>query len=272
MSYLNKITSLKNITLDDKKALLEKATFADVFDLLSKYPIVTRKLLLVSQILPTVSDTKSPDYGSYMYTYITNKAAKLVRQHAESKNWKVTYLEGDNATKNKIINTIKTEKPDCFMWYGHSNSSTLYGQNNGKLEMTISTSNVNNFSGRSVSTVGCLSASILGPKAITTKTLAYLGYISYHTVWAGSLTLENDCIESSNAANYALLEGETYKVAYDIGWKAYDDKWKKWTKLKTVNPKDGPLIAASFLDNRDRLKRLGNPQVVARPIGILINT
>lgn len=257
----------KKLELSEKTiSMLEQVSVADFIDLFIKYPIVTRKLLLIRPKLPGDG-----------YTMVTHKAAGLVKQKAKDAGWTVDNLEGNNATTENILKAIK-KKPDFVVYYGHSlNIHNIPGQKNNQLEVAISPGNVGVLLGRTLSTVACYLAKVLGPAAIKAKVVAFLGYKTVHTVFTVGKLLD-DFIEGSNAANYALLEGKKYEEAYQIGWNAYDQKWLYWSTLqkKGLLTPEGkkicPLALAAFLNNRDGLTRLGNPKGVARPIGIVVTT
>ncbi len=247
-------------------SILEQVTVGQFLDLLSKYPIVTRKLLLIRPL-------RTGDG----YTEFCHAAAELLKQDAQTGGWTVNDLAGNNATRAAVLNAIQQDDPDFVIHYGHSiNMHNLSGQKNGQLEIAIGPGDAALLSGRSLSTVSCSTAKVLGPALISAKARAYLGYADLHTVYVGS-GMAAEFTEASNAANLALLNGETYEVAYQIGRNAYDQKWLKWSslqkqgKLTPLGKKICPLVMAALLKDRNGLTRLGNPRAVARPIGILLN-
>jgi hypothetical protein len=287
--------------------LLENVTVASFLRTIFEigYPVVTRKLLLIRQKLPRKKD---PTSGLWVQdpTEVLHKAATIIKQKANSLNWVVDDLSGNNATKSNILSALK-KKPDFVMYYGHCcgiGCAHICGQENDKSVAAIGLhsgvggkSNVDLISGITASANACLTASNLGPDAIKKGTLAYLGYtnlltgISFQfsnendpvptaaTASPAELTILNaqaDFIECVNSYNIALLEGCTYKEAFAIGDDMYKKKWGTWKNACSGNPTDFgkkicPMIKDVFNQNRQIFARLGNPSAVARPIGILVS-
>lgn len=259
-------------TISDEQ--IEVLKSVSVFDLMTTifemgYPIVTRKLLLISQKLP-----------SDAVTDVLSAAANILHAHATSEKWDVHHLQGNAATKQNIVDHLNKCNPDFVVYYGHScNSDNWCGQKNDMPEISIGlhAGNVKLLSGRTASTVSCFTAKNMGPAAIKAKTIAYLGYMDYFSVvvpknpynvptWL-KLFVEQvnaDIIEAANEPNKALLSGETYAAAYQKGYEAWTDKWK----IYAYNLDPTPAIV--MLNNRKYLLRLGEAKALARPMGILV--
>jgi hypothetical protein len=253
------VPDLPHIEFPDK---VLNMNLASIIDLLNKYPIVTRKLLLIRPLRPNHPEEVA----------INNVADAFVKK-AKDANWDVTDLKGNSATPTNIINNIKNWKPDFVVYYGHSYNSNIPGQENNQLKVAISASNVSLLSKITASITACHTMTAVGIPAIKAGTIGYLGYkTSFTGVW-GSL-LDHDFEESANAANIALLNGEKYTVAKDIGYK----RWKKFhtdlvNYLQThPNVKIDPTIPPGILANANGLDYVGNSNAVARPIGILLST
>lgn len=226
---------------------------AHFLDLLVKYPIVTRKLLLI-----------------YSSEYFWEDGAKDAKNKALSEGWTVFEYGGSNATKSNIEAAIQNENPDFILHYNHGNSYQLFGNGLVFDAYPGNPTNVHLLSGKSISTISCKSALGLGPAAINSKTRAYLGFKDNFTYLADSAkslfpVIWNTYIEVTNVANKALLVGQTYKTAEDIALKAYQEVIDKFIL-------QGEYIVAGWLTkNKNGLKRLGLAQAVARPIGILVS-
>jgi hypothetical protein len=225
--------------------------FGHFIDLITKYPIVTRKLLLI-----------------YSTELFFEDAAKDAKNKALSGGWTVFEYGGSNATKANIENSIQNDNPDFVLHFDHGNNYQLGGNGVVFDALPVNVTNVHLLSGRSISTVSCNSANGLGPAAINSNTRAYVGY-SLHFKFLEDLVksyfpvIWGKWIEATNAANKALLEGETYQTAEDIALKVYQEKIDELILM-------GELVVASNLtNNKNGLKRLGLKQAVARPIGIL---
>ena len=84
--------------------------FAHFIDLITKYPIVTRKLLLI--------------YSSELFF---GDAANDAKNKALSEGWTVFKYGGINATKANIEAAIQNENPDFVLHFDHGNSYQLFG-------------------------------------------------------------------------------------------------------------------------------------------------
>ncbi|UCH32457.1 MAG: hypothetical protein JSV05_03510 [Candidatus Bathyarchaeota archaeon] len=239
---------------------------SSILELLQKYPIVTRKLLLIRPLRPNRPDEVA-----------INKVADAFVVKANDAGWEVKDLKGNAATKTNIVNTINNWNPDFVVYYGHSLNSYIPGQQNNQLQFAITPSNVSLLSNKTASITACHTVSTIGVPAVKAGAVCYLGYkVPFTGVW-GSL-LDHDFEEATNAANIALLNGEKYSVAKDKGSK----RWKKFYDDLVIymknNPNDirvkkmDPTIPGGLLDNANGLDYVGNPNAVARPIGILLTT
>lgn len=233
-----------------------------ILDLLTKYPIVTRKLLLIR---PLRLD-RPEEVG-------LNKVADALVKKAKDAHWDVTDLKGNSATPNNIQNNIKNWKPDFVVYYGHSSNSNIPGQENDQLKTAISASNVSLLSNITASITACHTMISVGDPAIKAGAIGYLGYNVSFLGLFGQL-YDHDFTEAANAANIALLNGEKYSEAKDKGF----NRWKQfYTDLKNYlkthpNVKIDPTIPPGLLANANGLDYLGDPNAVARPIGILLAT
>ena len=149
---------------------------------------------------------------------------------------------------------INAEKPTLVIHYNHGSNFTLWGQESNVLEPGLDDENIAIVSGRMLSTVSCLSATGLGPLAITDGVTSYLGYTDLHTFWTGSYAARFGL--AANAANFALLECKTAQEAFDIGWAAYD---LLFTQLLAEGGFAASTVAPTALHDRDCFALLGSP-------------
>ena len=245
---------------------------SSILDLLNKYPIVTRKLLLIRPLRPNHPEEVA----------INNVANALVIKANEA-GWDVTDLKGNSATPTNIENTINNWKPDFVVYYGHSYLSNIPGQENDQLKVAISASNVSLLSNITASITACHTMIAVGKPAIAAGTIGYLGYNSNFLIVWGSLkdnagnwgaSLDPDFEAATNAANIALLNGEKYSEAHEKGilrWKKFYDDLSTYLK-NNPNMLIDPTILPGILANSKGLDYLGNENAVARPIGILLST
>jgi hypothetical protein len=234
--------------------------------LLDKYPIVTRKLLLIRPLRPGHPEEVE-----------INKVADALVVKANDAHWEVTDLKGNSATPNNIENTIKNWKPDFVVYYGHSYGSNIPGQENNQLKVAISANNVSLLSNITASITACHTMNSVGIPAINANAIGYLGYKVSFTFGWGQL-VGHDFEEATNIANIALLNGEKYSEAKDKGYK----RWKKFhddlANFMKNNPDDirvkkmDPTIPGGILANANGLDYVGNSNAVARPIGIVLST
>lgn len=254
--------------IDKTMLLLSQMSIADFLEQLKKYPVVTRKLLLIRPLRLT-------DQGEVFM----NKVADDVKKVALKGNWDIKDLKGNQATKKNILYAIKNKQPDFIMYFGHSYNTYIPGQENNKLVEAITPQNVQVLSGKAVIANACYTAKSVGPHAINAKTRAYIGFTNLLTTLHYTQKVEDDCKEALSVANLALLNGETFGTAWQKGWDTWDQKWKYWTsfciknkgKLHPEGIEFCQIGVAALLHNRNRFARLGEKKAVARPIGILGN-
>jgi hypothetical protein len=248
------------IELKFDPSILNRMTVLNLIEMLSKYPIVTRKMLLV------VPERPNNDLEGVMSDVATAMVAE-----AKKKSWDVKELRGNNASKINILDALSNWKPDFFVYYGHSLNSYVPGQSNNQLELAITPGNANVLSGRTACVTACSTLNSVGVPATKAKCVAYMGYSGLFTALITyNAKLKKDFTDGTNAVYFALLEGQTYKDAKSAAWKKWDDLWKEWTIIQASNPAVPPFVPATFLDNRNKLDYVGNPQAVARPIGIMV--
>jgi hypothetical protein len=241
---------------------LGQMTVLELFWLLSKYPIVTRKMLLVV-----------PKRPNNELENVTNAAATAMVVEAKKRSWDVKELRGNDASKINILDALSSWKPDFFAYYGHSLNSYIPGQSNDQLELAITPANAGVLSGRTACVTACSTVNPVGIPATMAKCVAYMGYSGFFTVLiTNGAKLKKDFADGTNSVYLALLEGQTYKDAKSAAWKKWDDLWKEWTIIQASNSLVSPFVPAVFLDNRNKLDYVGDPKAVARPIGILLKT
>ena len=158
-------------TIANSKLILEKLSYSK---LINKWRLRTSKKLLI--IRPNVP-------GDNYTVAFSNLAAEQVKSKAIAEGWTVTDLQGTNANRTNIEQTINDVKPDFIIHYDHGSSFTLYGQNGNSIVPALDAANVNLLTGKAVSTVSCESAIglvdwrlILMLKHIWVMT-NYIGYI-----------------------------------------------------------------------------------------------
>jgi hypothetical protein len=224
--------------------------FSKIEDLLSKDYVLVKfpfwkylfkksKMIMIRPKLP------NDDYTE-LFSY---DAAELVKNRAIAKNIKVIDLGKNDASREKVTTNIGEEDPDFVCHYDHGGTYTLWGQEDNAIEAAIDTNNVDLLKGRAVSTVSCLSAGGLGPSAISACAKAYLGYDDLHWV---HLWYIDEFTEAANEANYALLEGDNFGVAYKRGYDKYTEKYQELVAL------GADYAAALMLHDRDHFVRLGD--------------
>lgn len=260
----------KSADLKIDPSALANVTALDLLNMITKYPVVTRKMLLI------VPQIKGDNLEAQF-----NAAADKLKTEATAKLWTVTELRGTAATTSAILNALATEDPDFVVYYGHSVSSNLGAYSSSGPDIAISASNANELSGRTASITACSTLNTVGTAAVKANCVAYMGYSGlYAGVFAefgknGPIILNapvtQEWIDAKNAVNIALIDGATFEDAKAAGRKAWDDIWLKWTAMSKVNPKI-KWVAEAALDNRDLLDFVGTAKAVARPIGLLVTT
>ena len=201
-------------------------------------------------------------------TQFSHPASDVVASIANAiGNWKVRDLDGDNATQSNVSSALQSqdesERIDLVLHYGHGGSAVVFGQNNGGRENAIDSGNVALLKGKALSTVSCLSASILGGMAKVNGAKAYLGY--WNAIKEpGQTQLTAKFIEAANAANIELLNGKTFQQAYQKGVDTYDLKYQELVQMATNEPdlmkSIDILIESGFLLwNKYSLTLIGDP-------------
>jgi hypothetical protein len=237
-----------------RKNTLQRISAASLIEMISKYPIVTRKLMIVC-----------PKRPSHDEEIAMSNTADLMKAAAIAGDWEIVAdLRGNNASATKIQNAITSKVPDFFTYYGHSLNLYIPGQKNNNLEFAITAANANVFLNRNACVTACKTLLSVGTPAVSANCVAYMGYNDYFTgVYYTGGGIISEFAEAVNAVYIALLEGRTFKDAKQIGWNKWDDLWKLWVK----NSVD-PSFTAGVLANRNALDFVGEPRGVARPIGL----
>jgi pimeloyl-ACP methyl ester carboxylesterase len=259
----------KDVVLKIDPSLLSGMTVLHLIDMIGKYPLVTRKMLLIV-----------PNRGTDHLETVMNAAADKMKVEAVAKLWSVIDLRGNGASKAAILNALRKEKPDFVAYFGHSYGSNIPGQSNNQFHVAISSANANVLSGLTACITACTTINSVGIPATQAKCVAYMGYTDLYTMVIATLVADGslylaypptqDYIKATNAVYLALLDGSTFKDAKEVGRKAWDDVWKIWAVKRQSDPSIDPFIAADALTNRDRLDFVGTPSAVARPIGLLV--
>ncbi len=99
----------------------------------------------------------------------------------------------------------------------------MYGQDNNQIEAIIDNNDVSLLNGKAASTVSCDTAVGLGPLAIMTGARAYLGYSDLnwvHDAWTSQFAA------AANAANLALLQGQTFQQAYNAALPVFNQNYQ----------------------------------------------
>ncbi|MGB5559028.1 MAG: hypothetical protein WBN04_13585 [Paracoccaceae bacterium] len=261
----------KSANLKIDPSALASVSALDLLHMISKYPVVTRKMLLI------VPQIKGDNLEVQM-----NAAADKLKTEATAKVWTVTELRGTAATTSAILSALTLEDPDFVVYYGHSVSSNIGAYSGSGPDIAISASNANVLSGLTASITACSTLNTVGTAAVNATCVAFMGYSGlYSAVFSAnsatkaiilSAPLTQEWIDGTNAVNLALIDGATFTDAKAVGRKAWDDIWIKWTAMRKLNPKIPSFVPANALDNRDRLDFVGTANAVARPIGLLVTT
>ncbi len=210
------------------------------------WELCRKKLLLIRPKKP--GDTYT-EMGSNVW-------AGEVKTRATALGWDVKDLDANSATRTNIENELNNYRPGLVMHYDHGSDYTMWGQNSGVLEAGIDESNIALAAGRIMSTVSCLTASGLGPDAISKGITSYLGYTDLHIFWTNFPT---EFGAAANAANFALLECKTMQEAFDLGWAAYDQLYSD------LMAGGHNLEASAALHDRDCFALLGSTNAIACP-------
>ena len=151
------------------------------------------------------------DMSSYV-TSFSHPASALVKAAAESNSQiggNMIDLDGDKATRTNVEEALRNQNVGLVLHYDHGGVDVVYGQPFKEREKAIDLNNADLLKGKFVSTVSCLSASLLGQEACNHHgARAYLGYCN--GIWAPEEPeLKEKFVEAANAANLELLEGKT---------------------------------------------------------------
>lgn len=181
---------------------------------------------------------------------------------AKDAGWEVNDLKGNTATKTNIVNTINNWNPDFVVYYGHSLNSYIPGQQNNQLQFAITPSNISLLSNRTASITACHTVSTIGFPAIKAGAVCSLGYkVPFTGVWES--LLDHDFKE----ARAKDKGSKRWKKFYD-DLVIYMKNNPNYIRVKKMDP----TIPGGLLNNANGLDYVGNPNAVARPIGILLTT
>jgi len=199
-------------------------------------------------------------YGSYWLSLLVDEARRL--------GWDVTDLYGDEATREKIEETLETVDPLFFHAVGHGDVNVYTAQR--KEVVFVACENDDLLAGRVTYLLSCKTGAVLGPSIVNKGGTAYLGY---RDVFGWIVKEPHDpatdeyaraFMELTNTIASALLRGRTAREAYDAGI-ATADRWiDYWSRSDDPN---APEIIKWLAHDRDVLVLYGAGGVrVTRPI------
>ena len=192
-----------------------------------------------------------PNDGFTGYSFV---AAETVKSAAIAAGWTVTDLQKNNANRTNVNNTINNGAFDLILHYDHGSDYAMYGQDNNQIEAIIDNNDVSLLNGKAASTVSCDTAVGLGPLAITTGARAYLGYSDLNWVY---YAWTSQFAAAANAANLALLQGQTFQQAYNAALPVFNQNYQY------ILAQGDTVAAAALLHNRNCFTLLGDPNAVA---------
>jgi len=206
------------------------------------------------------------DMSSYV-TSFSHPASAVVKAAAESNSQiggNMIDLDGDKATRTNVEEALRNQNVGLVLHYDHGGVDVVYGQPFKEREKAIDLNNADLLKGKFVSTVSCLSASLLGQEACNHHgARAYLGYCN--GIWAPEEPeLKEKFVEAANAANLELLEGKTLQEAHKKGIDTYELKYQELiqmlqTETDPINRIKISWAAGFLLWNKSCFIKIGDP-------------
>jgi hypothetical protein len=195
-----------------------------------------------------------PNYQDVYVNRFAHPGSDLILSEAQKQGWNITDLDGDLANPDEVQKVLKNKNIDFVVHCDHGNIDEIYGQDHGNKKTIISSgkpskdsANVAVLKGKALSTVSCLTALNLGPKALDKGARAYLGY--WNVLWAPSgnsvpVSVMDKFIEAAIAPNLALLQGKTFQEAYNFGLQTY---WLKYQEILGISVQTSDLLARAAI-------------------------
>ena len=215
--------------------------------------VAVKKLLLIRPVILNDSFTVNFSYP----------ASKSIGTKALAEGWQLTELAGDAANRNFIEDSITNGDPDFIIHYDHGGTRTLFGQmNNSRDNGVIDANNVKLLTKAVISTVSCSSAAELGQLAVAANGRQVKAYMGYRVPMGCEYEFSEYFERAANAANFALLEGETFQRAQEIGYKKYSEEIEKLLALNDSTSTNLLAVIIMYID-RDHLIYVGNGSATA---------
>ncbi len=185
-----------------------------------------------------------------------NRAAcpfwNIIIKTARYRGFTVIDLKGDDATRAKVEDAIRTHDPICFLGLGHGSSDTFADQY-GEVAFKAC-ENDDMLAGRVVYLLSCLTGQVLGKSMIDKGCTAYLGYTKEVYFHFGIPELDWTFGMTTIVSFLSLAFGATTKEAYEIAVKWHNKMIDYWGG---VNDPIVPIIVDHLVWNRDCLVLYG---------------
>jgi len=208
-----------------------------------------------------------PDFE--VATYLGSLALQHIVDYIRLRGLTLEDLRGDNAVRDKVLESLSRLDPIWCILLGHGNATTYTGQNFDRIFWECNSSELRD---RVVYALSCITAARLGPDAVDKGCRTYIGY-SEEFIWTQEAPVDpladrygRSFFEPVLELLYRLADGATTGEAF----KASIDKWNYWIDYwsRSTDPA-APAILMYLIHDRDCQKLIGDDfATVTTPIPI----
>ena len=181
-------------------------------------------------------------------------------EYAQSRDFIIDDLSGDNAVRTKVQESLKNYDPVWLFGVGHGSETIFSAQ---RLNPVFWVCNCKELGGRIVYLLSCLVGAELGPDMIGKGATSFLGYKDVY-VWTQSALQDplNDpygksFFEPVLEIIYRLADGYTTREAYNASMAKWNSWIDYWTRSSDPN---APIILQLLIHDRDVQVLLGSEE------------
>ncbi len=198
----------------------------------------------------------APNLGAGDYTYYSVQGAQDFFNFANPIAT-VKFLKDAQATRANVETEIKNFNPRLVVHYDHGSQYAVYGETAANaIQAVLDTANVTKLRARVMSTVSCLSASGLGPTAISNGCSAYVGYNDLHWIVTTTHMAFWAC---ASMVHKKLVLGHSVLEGFNAAITAYN------SNIAYFNSIGDTMTAVHLQIDKDRLRLLGNKAATTCP-------
>jgi hypothetical protein len=200
-------------------------------------------------------------------SYLHDFSKEIVYMLQNDKNFHVTDLEGDKATRENVNHSLVKEIPGLVFLNGHGDKKRVFGY---KGEIILDSENVQNTKEKIIYALSCNSSEELGITAVKKGAKAYIGYTARFMMVldptrSGIPNKDRNALPFKRACHAmisSLVSGMKVKDAIENTKEEYRHSIKSYGTSEDDPYGDAPLIRFALTWNMEFLDLCGDPNAI----------